>query len=186
MLLNTLRGAGPRGAAGIARSPRRPLLDLRRADTQRLCNELGLAAVQDPSNIDPTHRRNRFRHELLPLLDDVAGRDVAGVLARQADLLADDADLLAELAASVDPGDAQAVASAPLPLARVALREWLRAAGDGHPPDAATVARVLAVARGTSRATDVGSGWRVARHAQRLRLEPPAAGQDVAAQVPRS
>jgi hypothetical protein len=36
------------------------------------------------------------------------------------------------------------------------------------------VARVLAVARGDGRATDVGGGWRVARTAGRLRLEPPA------------
>ena len=44
-----------------------------------------------------------------------------------------------------------------------------------HPPDAATVERVLAVARLEAGATDVGAGWRVTRSAGELRLVPPAA-----------
>ena len=48
------------------------------------------------------------------------------------------------------------------------MRAWLR---DGHPPAAAAVERVLAVARGDAVATEVGHGRRVARSGQRLRLE---------------
>ena len=40
-----------------------------------------------------------------------------------------------------------------------------------HPPDAATVERVLAVARGDALATDVGAGRRVCRTNGRLRIE---------------
>ena len=175
VVLNLLRGAGLEGLAGIRRDGRRPLLGLRRHETRSLCAALGLVPVEDPSNADPAHRRNRVRHELLPLMDAVAERDVAPVLARQAELLADDADLLTELAAGVDPTDAAALRATPVALARVTLRNWLRSAGTGHPPDAATVARVLAVARGDAAATDVGRGWRVARTGGRLRLEPPGA-----------
>ena len=56
------------------------------------------------------------------------------------------------------------------PLARRALRRWL--ADGGYPPDAATVARVLAVARGEHRACEIAGGRRVERHAQRLRIVP--------------
>ncbi len=176
VLLNLIRGAGIEGLAGIRDDGRRPLLGLRRTETLAVCHERGLEPVQDPSNVDPVHRRNRVRHEVLPLLDAVAERDVAAVLARQARLLADEADLLVELAADVDPTDARALAGHPVALARVAVRNWLRGAGGGHPPDAATVERVLAVARGEAAATDVGRGWRVTRSAGRLRLEPPGGG----------
>jgi len=169
VLLHLVRGAGLAGLAGI-RPLGRPLLGVRRAETRALCGALGLAPVDDESNRDPRHRRNRVRHEVLPLLDDVAGRDVAAVLARQAVLLRDDADLLDGLAAGIDPSDARALASAPAPLARRAVRRWL--AGE-HPPDAATVARVLAVARGEATACEVGQGRRVERHAQRLYLLGP-------------
>jgi hypothetical protein len=47
---------------------------------------------------------------------------------------------------------------------------WL-AEGQDHPPDAATVARVLAVARDQATATDVGGNRRVARTRNVLRLE---------------
>ena len=71
VLLNLVRGAGLDGLAGFD-PRRRPIRRLRRSDTHDLCGELGLEPVRDPSNDDPAFRRNRVRHELLPLLDDVA------------------------------------------------------------------------------------------------------------------
>jgi tRNA(Ile)-lysidine synthase len=180
VLLHQMRGAGPAGMAGIARSPRRPLLDLRRTDTEALCTHLGLEPVHDPSNVDPRHLRNRVRHELLPLLADLGGRDPVPLLVRQADLFASMAALIDEQAATVDPTSAVALAGAAEPVAGAAVRRWLVEAGvgDGYGIDAAAVARVLEVARGTSVATEVVGGWRVARTAGRLRVEPPAAWQD--------
>ena len=173
VLLNLVRGAGLDGLAGIAPGPNHPLLGLRRHETRALCRAMALTPVDDPSNADPVHRRNRVRHELLPLLDAIAERDVVAVLARQAPLLRDEASLLDGLAATLDATDARALAAAPAALARRAVRHWLTA-GCEHPPDAAAVERVLAVARGDVRATEVGGGRRVARTGQRLRLEPPS------------
>ena len=170
VLLNLLRGAGLDGLAGMRAGVRHPLLALRRAETEAVCAAEGLTPVTDPTNADPAHRRNRVRAELLPLLADVAGRDVVPLIARQAALLRDDADVLDALAATVDPTDARALAAAPAALARRAVRRWL-ADGRDHPPDAATVERVLAVARNQATATDVGGGRRVARTRNVLRLE---------------
>jgi tRNA(Ile)-lysidine synthase len=166
MLLNLLRGAGLDGLAGM-RPARHPLLALRRADTAALCAAAGLTPIRDPSNDDPAHRRNRVRHELMPLLDAIAGRDVAAVLARQAVLLRDDADHLGALAAAIDPTDAAALATAPPALARRAVRRWL---ADPYPPEAAGVERVLAVARGDALACQIDGGRRVIRSRRRLQL----------------
>lgn len=170
VLLNLLRGAGLDGLAGMARD-RRPILSLRRAETNAVCAAAGLTPFQDPTNTDATYRRNRVRAELLPLLDVIAERDVARVVARQADLLREEAILLDELAAAIDATDARAVAAAPPALGRRVIRRWLTT-GCEHPPDAATVERALGVARGQARATDVGQGRRLARSGQILRLEP--------------
>lgn len=167
VLLNLLRGSGLDGLAGMRAGRRHPILGLRRRETAALCAQLGLAPVQDPSNADPVHRRNRVRHEVLPLLEEVSGRDVAAVLARQALLLADEADLLDGLAASVDPTDAAALAAAPAALGRRAVRRWLRDAA-WHPPSSAAVERVLAVAGGQAVACEVGGGLAVRRSAGRL------------------
>jgi tRNA(Ile)-lysidine synthase len=169
VLLNLLRGAGLDGLAGMA-PERRPLLGLRRGETRALCAALGLAWLEDPSNVDPAHRRNRVRAEVLPLLAAVVDRDVVPVLARQASILRDEAQLLDALAAEVDVTDAGGLAAAPVALARRAVRRWL-AEGQAHPPDLATVERVLAVARAEVRATEVGGGRRVVRSAGGLRLE---------------
>ena len=169
VLLNLLRGAGTDGLAGFDPT-RRPLRRLRRDETHALCAELGLDPVRDPTNDLPVHRRNRVRHELLPLLDTIAERDVVPVLARQAELLRADAAVLEELAAALDPTDAAALAAAPPALARRAVRRWLRSGDEQHPPDGATVERVLAVARGAAVACEVGGGRSVRRSRGRLRL----------------
>jgi tRNA(Ile)-lysidine synthase len=169
VLLNLMRGGAMSGLAGM-RPDRRPLLALRRAETHELCRSFGLDVVDDPTNSSPAHRRNRVRAELVPLLDDICQRDVTPVVARQAELWRDDTDLLDELAAGIDPTDARAVASAPIALARRAVRRWL--AGE-HPPDSATVERVLAVARGEAAACETNDGRRISRHRQHLSLEGP-------------
>ena len=174
VLLNLLRGSATRGLAGMRpdtarHGVRRPILALRRAETVALCTSLAVDVVDDPSNADPTHTRNRIRAELLPRLCDVGGRDVVPILARQADLLREDDDLLSDLAASLDPTDARALTAAPPPLARRAVRRWLAAADPlARPVDSAAVQRVLEVAAGHSSACDVGEGRRVHRSRQQL------------------
>ena len=175
VLLALLRGTGVHGLAGMRPDRRRPLLGLRRSDTEAVCERLGIAPVRDPSNADPRHRRNRVRHEVLPLLDDVAGRDVVPLLARTAAAARAATDHLDAEAAMVDPTDAAALRAAPEVVAVLALRRWLRTADPhGHPPDAATLERAMAVVRLERRATEIAGGWRLARRGGRLTLVAPA------------
>jgi tRNA(Ile)-lysidine synthase len=183
VLLNLLRGAGLDGLAGMRAGHRHPILGLRRAETRALCAHLGLEPVRDPSNDDPRFRRNRVRHEILPLCAEVAGRDVVPVLARQAELLAGESELLDELAAAIDPCDGASLIAAPGPLARRATRRWLRNDGP-YPPDLAAVERVLGVARGEATATDVSPGRRVRRSKGRLSMVDVEAAAVTRPEVP--
>ena len=170
ILINLLRGSGTRGLAGMQPTSQRPLLHIRRSETEALSNALGLAVFNDPSNDDERFQRNRIRHEVLPLLESLAKRDLVPVLTRQADLLRDDDDLLNELASALDPSDALALANAPIALSRRAIRSWLT---NPLVPDSATVERVLDVARGNTLACDIGLGRQVRRSQQRLRITEP-------------
>lgn len=177
MIINLLRGAGLNGLAamrsvgGPSGQVRHPLMALRRRDTEAMCELLGWTAFIDPSNADESLLRNRIRHQVLPMLEETAGRDLVAILHREATLLGDDADLLDSLAEAIDPTDARAVAAAPTPLARRAIRRWLTTA---HPPDAATVERVLSVARGDAVACELPGGGRVSRKNQRLSRNDPS------------
>jgi len=171
MIVNLLRGAGPDGLASIRPGVRHPILDLRRSETEQVCEREGIEPFFDPSNSDPAFVRNRVRHEALPLLAEIAGRDLVPILDRQADVFASVADHLRFEATALDPTDARILREVPEAIARVALREWLReGAEERHPPDAATIDRVMAVARGEATATDVGGNRRVERTAGRLRI----------------
>lgn len=74
-LLQLLRGAGPRGAAGMPRIAPfgqgwivRPLLSFPRAALRAYAERHGLHWVDDPSNFDTGFDRNFLRHEILPRL----------------------------------------------------------------------------------------------------------------------
>ena len=142
VLLGLARGSGGRSLAGMA--PRaghllRPFLNLRRETTEQACAELGLEPWQDPHNTDRRFRRVRVRETVLPTLETELGPGVAEALARTAELLHDDADLLDRLAADAyrtaeglggtDTLDCAALESQPPALRRRILRLWLLAHG---------------------------------------------------------
>ena len=168
----------PTGLAAMGPAATRPILDLRRAETVALCASRGLVPVVDPSNDERRFVRNRVRDELLPLMADIAGRDVVPLLVRTATLLADDVALAAGQAAGLDAADARTLAvvrAGPGPAGRPALADRHRRRRSGYAPDAATVDRVLEVARGERRACEIAGGIRVERHRQRLRIRRPDA-----------
>ena len=123
VLLGLARGSGPRSVAGMRpwRAPwGRPLLAVRRADTEAACAAAGLVPWQDPHNADPSFTRVRLRREVLPLLEEVLGGGVAPALARTAELMASDLaalDAIAERALAAAertvPGDDSGVGPRP-------------------------------------------------------------------------
>jgi len=71
MVLNLVRGAGPRGLAGIpVRRGRfvRPMLDIEREQVITWLEAAGAEWVEDESNADPQFRRNRVRLRVVPEL----------------------------------------------------------------------------------------------------------------------
>ncbi|MCB0991866.1 MAG: tRNA lysidine(34) synthetase TilS [Acidimicrobiales bacterium] len=167
VLLALLRGSGIDGVSAMDPTTR-PLLALRRTETVGLCRSLGFEFVEDQHNTDPRFRRVRVRAELIPLMNEIADRDVAVLLDRFAEVSRVDSELLDELAAAIDPTDARALTAAPVALARRAVRSWLRA---DHPLDLASTDRVLGVAAGRAVATEIVGGRRVRRSGQRLFVE---------------
>jgi tRNA(Ile)-lysidine synthase len=175
LLIRLMRGTGPAGLAGMS-SQQHPLLGLRRADTELLCAQMGIEPFQDPSNTDPRFVRNRVRHEVVPLLNQVSARDVTPLLCRLAELCADQADLIAALAEAEDPTDAKALSGLPAAVAAQVIRLWWeQTTAIGYPPDAAAIERILCVARGQSVSCQVGNGWSVMRSAGRLSLQQAVA-----------
>jgi tRNA(Ile)-lysidine synthase len=169
VLLQLLRGAGPDGLAAMAvRTGRllRPLLGVRRAETRACCAAAGLAWREDPTNAGDGPLRNRVRHHLLPLLEELRP-GATQALARTAALAADERDwldpLVATALAATQVGgqvggvvlDAAALAGLPVALGRRVVREAARRAG-ATVPDAAATDRVLALA-GADDGT--GTGW---------------------------
>lgn len=167
VLINLLRGAAASGLSAMRPGHTRPLLALRRTDTEAVCAAFDLSPVADSTNTSARFVRNRVRHELLALMADISQRDPVPLLARTADILRADNDLLDQLAAEIDPTDAKALAEAPTPLAYRALRRWL---SDPYPPDLAALERVLLVARGEVLACDIGENRQIRRSKQRLTL----------------
>jgi tRNA(Ile)-lysidine synthase len=179
VLLNMLRGAGVDGLSPMVNDPTKPLRTLRRQELHDFVREENVAQVHDVTNDDPAYRRNRVRHELIPLMNEIAERDIVPLLARQAGVLFEDRswlDLLGVDDAARDVSDADCRELSRWPRAR--LRRWLRSKlstldeqNERHPPSAAEVDRALRVVVGDVVATELSGGRRLARRGQRLSLE---------------
>lgn len=104
VLLQLLRGSGPRGLAGMpAYHPQsdhrmlRPLLDVCHRDLETYAKQQGLEWVEDPSNHDTRLRRNDVRHNTLQVWE-VQWPGSTKALARSARLQAESAQLMDDLA----------------------------------------------------------------------------------------
>lgn len=148
LVLQLLRGAGPKGLAAMAEVQRRPdwraahlrpLLDMTRGRILEYAQAHGLAWVDDESNLDTRYRRNALRQHVLPLLATHFPGSSA-TLARAAALQAEAAGLLDELAqldaaAAIDGNrlDCSALAHLSLPRARNLLRYFIEQHGQPMP-----------------------------------------------------
>lgn len=106
VLLALVRGAGPRGLAGMPAVRARdgvpfvrPLLDVSRETTRAACAALQLSPWDDPHNVDPAYARSRAR-ALLGDLVKALGPAVVDNLARTATLIAADTRALDAAAAT--------------------------------------------------------------------------------------
>jgi tRNA(Ile)-lysidine synthase len=116
VLLGLTRGSGGRSLSGMrpafrlhegqeraenpAQDPlfRRPLLGVRRAQTEAACRAEGIEFWTDPHNADPRFARARVRHAVLPMLERELGPGVVETLARTAEQLRPDMETLDDLA----------------------------------------------------------------------------------------
>ena len=125
LLLQLLRGAGPKGLAAMpamngfaAGWHVRPLLGFRREQLQAYARQHGLDWIDDESNFDTGFDRNFLRHEILPQLTQ-RFPGLASTLSRSAVLCAEAAELLADTARA----DAQSVSVSDDRLSVQGLRE---------------------------------------------------------------
>lgn len=113
----------------------RPLLGVRRADLVAWLQERGIRWREDASNREPVAVRNRLRNEVIPLMNEISGRDSVAALVRAAGDFAELAGELnqrLDLPSLLDPAGKLHVPSLRKCSARIqreALRQYLIAGG---------------------------------------------------------
>ncbi len=196
ILLHLLRGSGlaglsgmspdavlpvPGAASGAEMRVVRPFLHEPPEALGEVVQQLDLPVIEDPSNTSPDFRRNRVRHELLPLMEDIAP-GAAGRLVALADIAHEDGQALDSVSLlfldrSLD-GETllwEALRGAPQGLRRRVVRQLLLRFTEAN---ALRLDRVDAVidlgVRGHGgKQVDVGEGWAVAYSRGRLDIVPP-------------
>ena len=168
ILFHLARGSGLRGLGGIL--PRReeiirPLLTATRRQVEDYLFRHSLPHMEDSSNHSDDYTRNRIRHQVLPVLEDIS----PGFLARMADtaalLRADEACLTSQAQSLADRAvprngglsiPAEVIAGAPDPIASRALRLLLgRLWGGDQNCSAVHLNALLQLCRGRSPSAQV-------------------------------
>ncbi|HVT45482.1 MAG TPA: tRNA lysidine(34) synthetase TilS [Thermoanaerobaculia bacterium] len=192
VLLRLITGSGVGRLAGIRPVSRRhilrPLLETTRAEIEAFLQVRNQTARVDRSNVDRRHLRNRIRHEILPLLEQLNPRivDTLAETAKQAreQVGALDAELERIAATSITRRDdstrfsLSSLPDDPWLLRHLIAREVQRLEPGARAPGAAGVRR-LAEAFRTIRRETVTANLEIVRHdeAVELRRRPRAIGQ---------
>lgn len=169
LLMRLVRGAGPRGLAGIAPKRRvapglmliRPMLEVTRVEAEAICRGAGVVWVEDATNADRSRLRAALRHNVIPGLRAIApsvaatvGR-VARVQREAARAIERAADELMARAVSECDGEVRMrrseIAAAPRSVAEVAIRGAIARVAKSPDAPASRAFEKLAVAiRGRS------------------------------------
>ena len=156
VLLNLLRGAGPRGLAGVPERRRlgegalaRPVRGVSRAELRTYARATGVTPVHDPANEDLRFSRVVLRREVIPLLQ-TRWPGMQAAVARAAELGRESAELLDALAA-LDLAPAGGIRGETLEVGAIAALEparrrnaigsWLRTRGIA-PPGARRIGQI--------------------------------------------
>jgi len=200
VLMRVLSGAGAAGAAGIppVSGPWvRPLLEVRRTESEAFCRALGLRPRADPTNRDPRYLRNALRLRALPEIERVTGRDVREALARTGALLREDEAELSRQAAEASDGivsvrggrfpeevTLRAAALLDLPAARQAIERKVSDAVQGQVTWEDLGIRLLPLPHGVLRGARVAIPGMLTGSVERIELDPAVDGAERPRVVP--
>ncbi len=187
VLVQLLRGAGPRALAGIHeetdRGIIRPLLPWRRKDIVLWLHRHGIGWCEDSSNQDITHLRNRVRHMILPDLR-VASPRIDEHLVHLATAIAEDEDFfsdhLMQRTTWIDPScpDGGVACDELISMPRSLRSRWLHAqaarAGIGQVTRRQIELFQRLIETSRPRSVSLAGRWRIRRARSRLWLEPPS------------
>lgn len=144
ILFNLLRGSG--GLKGMHYCSHlqiegehldtiRPLIKTSREDIDRYVEEHGIKFREDISNAEPIATRNRIRHEAMPLLTEIMGRQIRPTILRAANISDTKDQALNDMLASLELEDPQGrlflpkLTPLPAALQSMALHSYLKQEG---------------------------------------------------------
>lgn len=193
VLMKFLRGAGTKGLAGIypvvdagAFRLVRPLLQISRTEIEGYLQSLAQPWREDESNLDQRFRRNRVRHELLPLLEREYNPKIRQVLSETAEISRaeeafwDDASGagLSDLQPARRTLRLEDFAEFPVALQRRLLKRFLE--DNAIACDFQHVEALRQCALGELARVELAADWLACRRGDSLVLEPPDAVATVA------
>ncbi|ALO46054.1 tRNA lysidine(34) synthetase TilS [Pseudohongiella spirulinae] len=197
VLLNLLRGSGPRGLAGIPQGRElgeswvwRPLLNAESVKLDQYARGRQLCWFDDESNLDGRYRRNFIRQSIAPLLS-THWPDWQRSVGRSAQLCRDLDRLTVDLARHGLDGvvsedgavDIRALQSLPTTHQYLVLRHWLESAAGKWPSQKLlrTLLQEIVTASKHAQPSLQWQGWQVRREFGKLLLMPE---QDENSQLP--
>jgi tRNA(Ile)-lysidine synthase len=187
VLFNLLRGAGGLRGMEPERELRvpghrvplrvvRPMLAVTRGEIDAWITAHGLTFREDATNAEPGATRNKLRHQVLPYLSELLGRDVRPALCRAAEISHEEQEWLdaaATLFAADECLEARTLAGEPPALLRRIILLWLRRhALRGIGFDEVEAVRAMLDLRGGPARVNLPDNRFVRRSGGLLRVEP--------------
>lgn len=175
VLMRMARGGFPRGIPPVRDGIVRPLIDLRRSDTEKVCRMLGLEWIDDPTNEALRYTRNLVRHRVLPRFDDRIVTTLAAAGRRTSsdtDELADDLVALAGPAAVLERSALEGLSERST---RALMRKTIERM-TGATPSERLISAAVGAATNTGSSVDLPGGSSLVSEPHRVVIAPRPQG----------
>ncbi len=179
-LFNLFRGAGASGLGAMRGETQlgalrivRPLLGVWRAEIDAFAERHGLKFREDATNTQPAHSRNRMRHQLIPAIEKIFGREIKQAVWRSAEILAaEDEWIRGLISTDTDELSVRQLREMPVAMQRRIVQSWLKRL---RVPDAGfrevESVRALLPASATKAKVNLPAGLHARRRAGKLFVE---------------
>lgn len=104
MIMNILRGAGPKGLIGIEKMNGkyiRPLIETKRCEIEEYLKERKIQARHDESNDENVYTRNKIRNIVLPYIENEFNPNIIATLERLSDIIKEEEEYLQKQTAQI-------------------------------------------------------------------------------------
>lgn len=165
VIMNFMRGATSKGFSPMTD---KPLINITANELDSIVVYYDVSPCVDSTNFTQEHVRNRVRHELIPLMTDISGTNIAKPIIRNSQIALEESEYLDQIASKIDITQCKTAKTENIVILRRATRMWIEE-NISHKYSEVNITNLVSVVQGETLGTQI-AGKTIRRQNNQLHI----------------